>query len=533
MDFSLSVERDGEHHNLIAWTKVDRSPAPEQNRGFREMQETIFHGPPAAKEDRNWHLLIDDAPLALNQDRPGVWTWKPGFYAGQVDATLQDSAGTCRGRWRLDVSPDTDKLGRDAFERMLKDICDHDPILALGTEPARRQFGTLGEHQNPVVEFLRLRYHAADIEQSLRALLQEPLRSLRTRRRLSPPHLVRRTDRRTARAALRQPALLVAIGAVLPDDVLKSTEQPLVDAPDVTYHYDNPPNRCLLHALRALQRRCENLCHRLESDADKEKSSDTETGIGGRWPEWKKFLNAFQRKLKSMERQLPFREVTKAEVTVAGLNAVAAHPLCARFWRVSWEALRHGVAGSEPADWLPLNPTWEIYERWCFLKLSEWLKGLLPEDMKWRESAPSGTERQWKGESGESTMVRLHLQRTFGSSENTPQEFWSISRERRPDIVLDWQHGDDAGFLVFDAKYRVTRAGVLNAMESAHIYNDSLRMNQEKPIASVLLTPAPTETSWLETPEFFDEHRSGVLPLHPDRELPPWFNDRVRELLVD
>ena len=528
MDCSLSVERDGEHHNLLAWTKGNHGPVPEQNRGFREKQKVIFHGPSAAKDDRNWRLLIDDAPLM--PDRPGVWPWEPGFYAGEVEATLQDATGACWGRYRLDVSPDGHKLGRDAFEQMLKEIFEHDPTLVLGTEPARRQFGALGERQNPVVKFLRLRYHATDIEQSLRALLQEPLRSLRTRRRLSLPHLVRRTDRRTARAALRQPALLVAIGAVLPDNVLKSTEQPLVDAPDVTYHYDNPPNRCLLHALRALQRRCENLCHRLESDADKEKSSDTETGIGGRWPEWKKFLNAFQRKLKNMERQLPFREVTKAEVTVAGLNAVAAHPLCARFWRVSWEALRHGVAGSEPADWLPLNPTWEIYERWCFLKLSEWLKGLLPEDMKWRESAPPGTER---GESGEGTVVRLHLQRTFSSSENTPKAFWSISRERRPDIVLNWQRGDNAGFLVFDAKYRVARNSVLDAMASAHIYNDSLRMNQEKPIASVLLTPAPTETSWLETPQFFNEHRSSVLPLHPDRELPTWFNDRVRNFLAD
>ena len=130
-------------------------------------------------------MLIDDAPLT--PDRPGVWPWEPSFYAGEVEATLQDATGACRGRWRLDVSPDANKLGRDAFERMLKEICDHDPSLALGTEPARRQFGALGEHQNPVVEFLRLRYHAADIEQSLRALVQEPLRSLRTRRRLSPP----------------------------------------------------------------------------------------------------------------------------------------------------------------------------------------------------------------------------------------------------------------------------------------------------------------------------------------------------------
>ena len=180
MDFSLSVERDGEHHNLIAWTEDNDGPAPEQNCGFREKQKVVFHGPSVAKKDNSWRMLIDDAPLT--PDRPGVWPWEPGFYAGEVEATLQDATGACRGRWRLDVSPDGRKLGRDTFEQMLKELFEYDPTLILGTEPARRQFGVLGKHQDPVIEFLRLRHHAEDIKQSLRALLQEPLRSLRTRR---------------------------------------------------------------------------------------------------------------------------------------------------------------------------------------------------------------------------------------------------------------------------------------------------------------------------------------------------------------
>ena len=526
MDFSLSVERDGELHDLKASAKGDQGPAPEQNWGFREMKEAIFHG----TQDKGWHLLIDDVPLTLvDQDRPGVWTWEPGFYAGEVEAALQDATGTTQGRWRLDVSPDVNKLGRDAFIVMLKEIWECDPTLALGTEPARRQFGALGEYQNPIIEFLRLRSRTTDIEQSLRVLLQEPIRSLRTRRRLSPPHLVRRADRHTARSALRQPALLAAIGAIQPNDLpalIKQPEQPVADVPDATYHYDNATNRCLLYALRALIHRCKDLRDRLETQA-----TQADSPIAQRWPEWKKFLDAFHQKLKTSERCLPFPEVTKAEVTAAGLNAVSAHPLCARFWRVSWEALRHGVTGPEPVDWLPLNPTWELYERWCFLALCRWLKKLLPDCVDWCDSSPSGTDRLLSGQSSNDTTVRLHLQRTFGSSGNRPREFWSISGERRPDIVLDWRRGDDGSFLIFDAKYRVTRTNVLDAMESAHIYNDSLRMNQIRPVASVLLTPVYTEAPWLETPEFFDEHRSGVLPLHPDQELPCWFNNRVRELL--
>ena len=391
----------------------------------------------------------------------------------------------------------------------------------------------MGE-QRSIIEFLRLRRRAEDIHKSLRALLEDPFRTLRTRRRLLSPHLVRRVDRRTARSTLGQPELLVAIGAAKSDGMSRSTHRPLVDVPDVVYHYDNPTNRCLLYALGALIRRSKSLWDRLKNLQARQgsvvpkDSSDEESYIKERLPEWLKFIEPFHRSLEAVGRLRPFSEVTEGEVTAAGLNAVAAHPLCARFWRVSWETLRHGVAGPEPADWLPLNPTWGIYERWCFLALSRCLNGLLQEDMEWQRSASAGV---LKGELNSGTTVRLHLQRSFGSSRNTPREFWSISRQRYPDIVLDWERGHKSGFLVFDAKYRVRRGNVLDAMGTAHIYNDSLRMNRAPPVASVLLTPANTEVPWLETPEFFDEHRSGVLPLHPGRELPCWFKDRVGKLL--
>lgn len=533
-DRSLSVERNGELRELKPSAKDDHGPAPIQNRGFRELDKAVFHGPRDGSR-----LFIDDAPLPLQTaDRLGVWTWEPGFYAGEVEATLQDKTGACQGRWRLDVSPDAHKLGRCDFERMLRDIWEYDPALVLGTEPVRRQFGALGEDQDLIIEFLRLRRRATDIEHSLQALLEEPFRSLRTRRQRLSPHLIRRTDRRTARSTLGQPELLVAIFAAKSDGMSRSTHRPLVDVPDVVYHYDNPTNRCLLYALGALVRRSKSLRDKLRNLQGRQESvivkdsSDEESYIKERLPEWLKFIEPFHRKLEAVGGLRPFSEITKAEITAAGLNAVAAHPLCARFWRISWEALRHGVAGPEPEDWLPLNPTWGIYERWCFLALGRWLKGFLPRGMEWQRSPPSGVPFLLESESRSGTTVRLHLQRKFGSSRNTPREFWSISGERRPDIVLDWTRGHKSDFLVLDAKYRVGHSNVLDAMGTAHIYNDSLRMNRAPPVASVLLTPANTEVPWLETPEFFDEHRSGVLPLHPDQELPCWFRQRVGKLLA-
>ena len=531
MTVTLSAERDGERSHLEPADGARRTPPPESNRGFQERSEVVFRACGGNQPGlRDWRLLIDDAPLGLKDEAQAcTWSWTPGFYAGEVEAAIYDTAGVRQGVWRLDVGPNPNKLSRDAFVRMLREISESDPALMLGAEPARRQFGALGEKQNLIVEFYRLRHHAAAIGQSLRALAEEPIRSLRTRRSLSPPHLVRRADRRTVLAALRKPALLAVVGAIPHSDLADLGGHPHADVPYTERHYDNPPNRCLRYALGALQRRCASLIESLGKKT-KESPSETKTSIAKRWPEWERFLNDFQKRADRASCRLPFVEVSKAEVTAAGLNAVAAHPLYARFWRVSWEALRPGVKGPKLADWLPLNPTWGLYETWCFVKLSHWLEERLPE-LKWKNKSSTRPKdyRLLTGTSSDAT-VRLHFQRVFRNTGGNPREFWSVSRERRPDIVLDWKRGGEHGFLVLDAKYVASRDSVLREMASAHIYNDSLRMHAACPAASLLLTPASTDASWLETPEFIDEHDSGVLVLHPDRELPVWFAEWVRLL---
>jgi len=532
VDPLLYVERGDQTYRLIPIGEHDHNGAPEANRWFQELREATFRLVSQDPIDAGWRLLIDDVALKCRNGDSGAWLWKPRFYAGEVEAALWDSNRNCYGRWRLDVSPDGTKLGRDAFIQMLEKIYNNDATLALGTEPARQQFGALGEHQDPVVEFLRLRHCSTSIGQALTNLLQEPFHSLRPHRRLSPMHLVRRMDRRTVRVALTQPALLSTVGAILPTTDPGTTELPLVDVPDVERHLDNPPNRCLLYALRALMRRCDRLLDELEGKAHSG-SSDTKSGIEDRWPEWKAFLTTFQCKLKRANDRLPFSDVSKAEISAGGLNAVASHPLWSRFWRVSWEALRHGVAGPKPTEWLPLNPTWEIYERWCFLELSRWLQELLQDrdGEDWQKSSPSGADRLLTRRLSNGVTVCLHLQREFPNSGGKEKEFWSISGKRRPDIVLTWRRDDSIEFLVFDAKYLVARDSVLAAMQSAHIYNDSLRMNQARPTACVLLIPAKSQASELETQEFFDQHGSAVLPLHPNLSLPEWFENRILQLL--
>jgi hypothetical protein len=92
---------------------------------------------------------------------------------------------------------------------------------------------------------------------------------------------------------------------------------------------------------------------------------------------------------------------------------------------------------------------------------------------------------------------------------------WSISRERVPDLLLTLIKGSEHYFLLLDAKYRASRSAILEAMESAHIYRDSLRFGQKRAEAVLLIVPNDAEAGWLTGVEFQKEHGVGVFQLRP------------------
>lgn len=499
-------------------TFLEMKPPPQINPGFAEMQEVFFCGPAV----EGCRLLVDDAPLAkgVQADRSG-WPWKPRFYAGEVRAELIDKDGRHLASWQLDVSPDETKLGRDRFSEMLTEILEFDPSLVVGQEPARQRLGALGSNQDPLVALARLRSHEVALRRSLKAILREPARALRSRRSLVPLHQIRRADRQTAIAALNQPLLLAAMGRLGNIEAASSVRDLRANVPDVERNFDSPANRCLLAMIHALQRRCfdvsEKIMIRIKGRKER---SDTTTPLSHRWPTWDSFLQGMRQDLLTVSRRRPFSEVTRAEITAAGLNVVSAHPVYARFWRLAWEALRTGVEGIEQEELLPMNPTWELYERWCFVELCRNIQVLSPH-LEWRLHGSGSLV----GKASTRTRVRLQLQPNFAKTSGKEKDgFWSISGNRTPDIVLSWESPEDSGFVVLDAKYRVTCDNVLDGMSSAHIYQDSLRMGTKRPVCSVLLVPASGGAPWLEKAEFVAEHKVGIATLRPGDEPSAWLS---------
>ena len=152
-------------------------------------------------------MRIDDAPLPHSNpgDARSAWIWKPDFYAGQVNAELVDRDGRIVANFRLDVSPNPNKLGREVFDSMVEKIRRWAPELILGSEPARTWAGTQGGFQNPFVQYARLRANAGEFLAAMSGVAQKPLRELRRQRRLVRPESVQRTDITTALTAMRSP----------------------------------------------------------------------------------------------------------------------------------------------------------------------------------------------------------------------------------------------------------------------------------------------------------------------------------------
>ena len=69
-------------------------------------------------------LLVEDEPRRRIETGRNEWAWQPGFYAGEVRAELLNRNDRTLGTWRLDVSPDAGKAGRDLFGRMISEIVD-------------------------------------------------------------------------------------------------------------------------------------------------------------------------------------------------------------------------------------------------------------------------------------------------------------------------------------------------------------------------------------------------------------------------
>jgi hypothetical protein len=181
--------------------------------------------------------------------------------------------------------------------------------------------------------------------------------------------------------------------------------------------------------------------------------------------------------------------------------------------RLGIRILRDGVSGSATDEKHYLAPTWQVYESWCFVALANALESFRS-DYQWSlKASPAWADMMLEGSNGASTL-RFFSQLVCPSLEQqNGYGYLSVSRERRPDFVLEYTDNEGTRFLCLDSKYRVSREALLDAMASAHVYRDSIRKDGNSPLASLLIAPDAGQVDLLASDEYLARNQVGCVSL--------------------
>lgn len=448
-----------------------------------------------------YDLYIDD--VALPRLAPSNFCWTPSFYAGRVRADVFIGETLVQHYW-LDVGPSPSKSGQQAFDEMVEEIRSFDETLLGGTSSATGAFGREGqagkfEHD---VALSRLRTYGPAFLDAIEAIVRSPHRSISADTHVVPLTRVRRLHP----SALRDRRLLaIASGGVHDPEALDSIQ---IMHQTSTPTFDTPANRSMLAILKRFQAtvsRLEQLVQQCALGNDAEEQ-------WARQPRRLRDLGQLLERARGLSLTQLFREVTAGTASAAGLTQIAAQPAYGRAYRLGCRALATSIQGDNGDDQLHIPPSWGIYETWCYLNLIRITAEATSRSAV--EAAPRAVaaERAVRFELDASSSLEVLFQARFPALHPSADRVgWSISRERYPDIVLVHSVGDRHRALVLDAKWRSKRQNVLEAMESAHIYHDALRVASRAPERCVLLLPGEPCVPTLGDPAFLSEHGVGAI----------------------
>ena len=446
-------------------------------------------------------VFIDDVALPGSAD--GTCCWRPGFYAGRV-AVQVESPGGLRTSYELDVGSSPTKSGDACFAEMVTAIRAFDQTLLGGSSSATMAFGRAGRPGRYTDDVLlsRLRRHGPSFLDAVARGVRAPHRSLCADLQMLPLSRVRTLHP----GALRDRRVLALRSAQA--DESTAFEAIRIHCQTSAPTFDTPANRALLALLQRFRATASQLDRRVEALKLGGPTDEQQPRVARRRVE----LQALSSRVARILRALPFSEAGSAGTSAAGLTQIAAQPNYGWAYRLGCLALTCHVEGEDATDPLHVNHSWGIYETWCYLAVLEAVGkvvGVAPAPGAARAvdaclahtvALPSGGE------------LEVLFQGEFPSeSPGAGRSGWSISRKRIPDIVLVARRGGQQRALVLDAKWRSGRSNVLEAMESAHLYHDALRIAGVRPAPCLLLLPGAPSVSALEEPSFIDAHGVGAI----------------------
>jgi len=241
--------------------------------------------------------------------------------------------------------------------------------------------------------------------------------------------------------------------------------------------------------------------------------SETETDLQARLPRRIRFLKSVDKQLGRIARSEPFASANIEKRGVADLNAVSGHPHYNMTYRAGIRILRQGLSDMGGDEQHYLAPTWEIYEVWCFVAFAEALQSRHQEYEWCLKLNPVSADLILRGDAG-SKRITLFFQMACPSLESPNiYEYFSITRARRPDMLLEIMDGDQRRFICLDSKYTASKSRILDSMASAHIYRDSLRRDDATPNLSIILVPINEDVPALGVTSYWERNHVGCAVL--------------------
>lgn len=446
-------------------------------------------------------VFVDD--VELRREPTSLLRWRPSFYAGRVAVDVV-TPGQQRARYFLDVSPSPAKSGQAAFDEMVADIRAFDQALLGGASSASMEFGHAGNPGKLAHDILlaRLREHGPTFLAAVEAIAGSPHRSLAAEAKVLPLSRIRRLHHSSLQD--RRLAAMATGHSPSPESMDSLQVSSLTSAPT----FDTPANRALLALLRRF---------RAAVTASHERVKGLKLGS----PPEEQALRV-ELRLEDLDRLSIrthtlllgplFSEVSSGETSSAGLTQIAAQPTYSRAYRLGCRALSFDIDGTDSSDQLHVAPSWGIYETWCYLRVLKTVAEVTGIEGVPAEPKAVAAERSTSFALAEGATLEVLFQATFPALKaGAKRSGWSLSRERRPDIVLVRSQGETAKSLVLDAKWRSGRENVLDAMASAHIYHDALRVGSVRPSPCLLLLPGQDTVPELEEVAFIEAQGVGAI----------------------
>jgi hypothetical protein len=451
---------------------------------------------------------IDDVRLESSPSTT-TWVWDSGFCIGSARLEFVDLQDNIVAVVILEISSDDNKLSRTELDNLLGDLLRLAPDKISGDGQTSLSFGARGQVLGNV-QFERVRKYAPLFCNALEACQRNPHTSFETR---SHPVSIERV-RRLSKRNLSDPRV-VAYGA---STLARSHDghAPVVVTERPERNLDTLPNRSLWTMAKKVLRVVESLREHNRVKGlrrDEEGCARSERRVV--------LLDAIAASLRLRLDWFVRAGVKVNQDVSSGLAQMSRIPAYARAMRLSGLACSNSFDTLERNEAeLPLNSSWGLYEEWCFERLRLALETVVGVPAR-RGSNTLGAGTAAYFFETPHQKVTLTAQVTFrsGSESRADIERYSLSRERRPDIVLIVSGREDTRWYVFDAKYRQSKANVLDAMASSHIYRDALLLKGKRCTQAILLAPGtPFNASWsIFAPSHWRTFGSGVVPdFRPD-----------------